>query len=192
MVPSRPSKPSLDLDDFDGLASNAKYKVGSRSIRMQREADLMKRESVIEVLLLFVVVISVALVPYAIGKVDNYYSSSKFPEGAQVITLHGIAKGGIWTQEPVTAFNYWWKDFKRVEEIHVKDNDTPIIFRVTSTDVVHSFAVPLYRIGPYDIKPGEFSEVEFKTDRRLRSTTFICWQYCDLDHEKMKGRLVVE
>lgn len=151
----------------------------------------MKKENIIEALLLIVVLSSFILVPLAIWKINNYLIYTKYPKDSQIITLYGIAKGGIWTQEPVTAFNYWWKKFKRVEEIPIRDDGTPIIFRVTSTDVVHSFAIPLYRIGPYDIKPGEFKEIELKTDRRLRSTGFLCWQYCDKDHPDMKGRLNV-
>ncbi len=152
---------------------------------------MMRRENIIEAFLLIIVVASVVLVPFVILKINEYYVSSKFPKDAQVITLYGIAKEGIWTEEPVTAFNHWWKKFKRAEEITVRDNGTPIIFRVTSTDVIHSFAIPLYRIGPYDVKPGEFKEIEFRPDRPLRDTTFLCWQYCDKDHGEMKGRLIV-
>ena len=151
----------------------------------------MKKENIIEIFLLVLVVASVILLPLVIIKIDKYYLARKFPKNAQVITLYGIAKGGTWTQEPVNSFNYWWKRFKRAEEIPIRDDGTPIFFRITSTDVVHSFAIPLYRIGPYDIKPGEFTEVELKTDKELVDTGFLCWQYCDKDHEHMKGRLVI-
>lgn len=151
----------------------------------------MKKENIIEAILLIVVVISVILVPIAISLINKYYTVYKFPKGAQIITLSGIAKDGIWTQEPVNSFNYWWKKFERTEEIDIRDDGTPLFFRVTSSDVLHSFAIPLYRIGPYDIKPGEFEEVELKTDKPLQTTKFLCWQYCDKDHEKMKGNLVV-
>ena len=151
----------------------------------------MKKEETIEIFLLVLVAVSVISLPFAIAKIDKYYSSSKFPKHAQIITIYGIAKGGIWTRERVTSFNYWWKKFERAEEIPIRDDGTPIIFRVTSTDVMHSFAIPLYRIGPYDIKPGEFKEIELKTDKELVSTGFLCWQYCDKYHEHMKGRLVV-
>lgn len=151
----------------------------------------MKKENIIEILLLVIVIASIIAVPLVITMIDKYYRVSKFPKNAQVITLYGIAKGGIWTEERVTSFNYWWKDFKQSEEIPLRDDGTPIIFRVTSSDVMHSFAIPLYRIGPYDIKPGEFTEIELKRDRELRDTGFLCWQYCDKDHGKMKGRIVV-
>lgn len=151
----------------------------------------MKRENIIEYFLLVTVIVSVIAVPIVIPIIDRYYQAHKFPKDAQVITLYGVAKGGIWTQERVTSFNYWWKKFKRAEEIPIRDNDTPVFFRVTSSDVLHSFAIPLYRIGPYDIKPGEFTDIELKTERDLRDTGFLCWQYCDKDHQHMKGRLVV-
>lgn len=152
----------------------------------------MKREGLIEGVILVFVILSFVLVPYFILKIDRYYRDSRYPEGSQVINLYGIAKGGIWTQERVDSYNYWWKKFKRTSEIPIRDDGTPVIFRVTSSDVMHSFAIPLYRMGPYDIKPGEYTEVELKTEQRLRSTGFLCWQYCDKDHEDMKGRLIVE
>lgn len=151
----------------------------------------MNKEDILEFFLLVVVVGSVILIPFAIKAVDKYLIASQFPEDAQVITLYGIAKEGIWTREPVNSFNYWWKKFKRAEEISIRDDGTPIFFRVTSTDVMHSFAIPLYRIGPYDIEPGKWKTVELKTDKPLRSTRFMCYQYCDEDHENMKGQLVV-
>lgn len=152
----------------------------------------MKRENIIEVVLLIVTVGAFVMVPLAISRINKYYVSSRFAKDAQVITIYGIAKEGIWTREQVTSFNYWWKKFSRLKEIPIRDDGTPIIFRVTSSDVVHSFAIPLYKIGPYDIKPGEFKEIELKTDRELRDTGFLCWQYCDKNHEDMKGRLVVK
>lgn len=151
----------------------------------------MSKENIIEVFLLIVVVISIILLPFALSKINDYYLSLKFPKGAQVITLYGIAKEGIWTQEPVNSFNYWWKKFKRTEEIPIRDDGSPIFFRLTSSDVLHSFAIPLYRIGPYDVKPGEFKEIELKAEKELKSTRFLCYQYCDKDHEKMFGRIIV-
>lgn len=151
----------------------------------------MKKDDIIEKFLLVIVIVSIVMVPFAIHQVDRFYRSSSFPEGSQIITLYGIAEGGVWTREPVNSFNYWWKKFKRVKEIPVNDDGTPIFFRATSSDVMHSFAIPLYRIGPYDVKPGEFVTVELKTERQLKSTRFLCYQYCDKDHKDMYGRLVV-
>lgn len=151
----------------------------------------MKRENIIEILMLILVIGAIIVAPLTIYYINQYYRVYKFPKGAQVIDLYGIAKGGIWTQERVDSYNYWWKKFKRAEEIPIRGDGTPIFFRVTSSDVVHSFAVPLYRIGPFDVKPGEFAEVELKTEQPLRSTRYLCWQYCDKDHEDMQGRIVV-
>lgn len=151
----------------------------------------MKRENILEVSILIVVILSFIFVPYFIFKIDKYYVGSKYAKDTQVINLYAIAKGGIWTRERVDSYNYWWKKFERVSEIPIRDDGTPIIFRVTSSDVMHSFAIPLYRLGPYDIKPGEFTEVSLETEQRLRSTGFLCWQYCDKDHENMKGRIVI-
>jgi len=151
----------------------------------------VKGINVLEAFILIFVLVSVVVVPFAIFRIDEYIVSSKYPENAQIITLYGISKGGIWTTERVTVFNYWWKKFKHAEEIPIYDDGTPIIFRVTSTDVIHSFSIPLFRVGPYEIKPGQFTVIEVKTERRMRSTKYLCYQYCDEDHEKMQGRLVV-
>ena len=151
----------------------------------------MNRKNIIESFLLVLVLVSIVAVPFFILKINNYYHSFKFSKGAQVITLYGIAKEGIWTEEPVTSFNYWWKKFKRAEEIPVRDDGTPIIFRVTSTDVLHSFAIPLLRVDPYEVKAGQFVEIELKTNGRLQSTEFFCYQYCGQNHYDMYGMLVV-
>lgn len=150
----------------------------------------MKRNKILESVILLVVVASLVAIPFGISEIDKYYTSGKFPKDAQIITLTGRGKEGTWTKDRITAFNYWWKEFERAEEITIRDDGTPIIFRVTSSDVLHSFALPLYRIN-YELKPGEFTAIEFETERRLRSTSFLCYVYCDEDHDKMEGRLIV-
>lgn len=150
----------------------------------------MTKKNILEFALLVIVILSFIAVPFSVYKINEYFVKYKYPRDAQIIELTGIAEGGIWTREHVNSFNYWWKDFKKAEEIDILDNGSPIYFRVTSSDVMHSFAIPLYRIGPYDIEPGKVKEVELKTDN-LRTTRYMCWQYCDEDHELMKGKIVV-
>ncbi len=39
----------------------------------------------------------------------------RYPRGTKVITLTAVAKGGIWTEEEVVGYNYWWRTPSRVQ-----------------------------------------------------------------------------
>lgn len=152
----------------------------------------MLKENITEILALGMIIITIVGLPFALMSYHDYYINSHFPENAQVIDLTASAKQCVWTREPIVGYNYWWKKFKGAKEIPIYDDGSPIFFRVKSADVLHSFAIPFYRIGPYDIKGGEVVAVELKTNRRLKSTKYLCWQYCSVCHPYLNGRLIVQ
>ena len=129
-------------------------------------------------------------VPWVLWDWRDANLAAKYPEGTKVFTLTAIAKDGIWTLEDVNAQNYWRKDFERVPEIALQKGDH-VVVRLKSVDVLHSFAIPLLRIGPIDVPAGHVKEIEFDADRS-GNLAFLCWQVCSSDHEKLKGRFVVE
>ncbi len=108
----------------------------------------------------------------------------------KVITLTAIANGGIWTEEEIVGFNYWWKKPVRVEEIPLNQGDH-VVLRLHSVDVLHSFAIPLLRLGPVDVPAGHTVELEFDANRP-GVLTFLCWQVCSPDHPSLRGRFVVK
>ena len=114
----------------------------------------------------------------------------RYPPGTKVITLTAIANGGIWTREEIVGFDYWWKKPTRVQEIPLDQWDH-VVVRLRSVDVLHSFAIPLLRLGPVDVPAGHTVELEFNADR-AGVLTFLCWQVCSPDHPNLRGRFVVK
>lgn len=114
----------------------------------------------------------------------------RYPPGTRLITLTAIADGGIWTQEETVGYNYWWHEPARTEEIPVEQGDH-IVLRLHSVDVLHSFAIPLLRLGPVDVPAGHTVEVAFDAERS-GVLTFLCWQMCSPEHPKLRGRFLVE
>lgn len=111
------------------------------------------------------------------------------PHG-RLITLTAVADGGIWTQEEVAGFNYWWKHPVRAEEILLNQGDH-VVLRLRSADLLHSFAIPLLKLGPVDVPAGHTVKLEFDAVRP-GVLTFLCWQVCSPDHPKLHGRFVVK
>ncbi|MCQ9206893.1 MAG: hypothetical protein NG740_03315 [Omnitrophica bacterium] len=152
----------------------------------------MLKKDIVEILALGLVVITIVGLPFAIILYDRYHVATHFPKNSQIINLTASAEPCVWTRDKIVGFNYWWKKFQFAKEIPIYDDGRPIFFRVKSADVLHSFAIPLYRIGPFDIKAGEVQAIELKTNKALRSTKYLCWQYCSECHPDLNGRLVVK
>jgi heme/copper-type cytochrome/quinol oxidase subunit 2 len=113
-----------------------------------------------------------------------------YPPGTKVITLTATANGGIWTQENLVGYNYWWHKPARTGEIPLNQGDH-VVVRVRSSDLLHSFAIPLLHIGPVDVPAGHTVEVPFEATRP-GVLTFLCWQVCSMQHDKLRGRFVVK
>ena len=114
----------------------------------------------------------------------------RYPAGSKIITLTAIADGGVWTQEDVIGLNYWWKKATRTDEIPLKQGDH-VVVRLHSADVLHSFAIPILRLGPVDVQAGHTIEMTFDANR-AGVLTFLCWQVCSPEHPSLRGRFLVE
>ena len=119
------------------------------------------------------------------GTLENPY-----PPGTRIITLTAIADGGIWTKEDVVGHNYWRRKPTRVSKIEINQGEH-IVLRLHSADVLHSFAIPVLRLGPVDVPAGHTVELEFDADR-TGVLTFLCWQMCSPEHPKLRGRFLVK
>ena len=113
-----------------------------------------------------------------------------YPPNSRIITLTAVANGGIWTQEEVIGANYWRRTPFRVEEIPLNQGDH-MVLRLHSADVLHSFAVPVLKLGPVDVPAGHTVELEFDA-QRSGSLLFLCWQVCSRDHAKLQGHFIVK
>ncbi len=114
----------------------------------------------------------------------------RYPQGTKLITLTAVANGGIWTQEEVVGHNYWRRRPARAREIPLNQGDH-VVVRVRSADLLHSFAIPLLRLGPVDVPAGHTVEVSFDADRP-GVLTFLCWQVCSPEHPNLRGRFLVK
>ncbi len=80
-------------------------------------------------------------------------------------------------------------DIRTVGELHVKV-DTTYRFELVSRDVVHSFAVPAFRLKQ-DALPGRTISGWFRPNR-VGTYDIQCTQMCGLGHGLMAGRIIVE
>jgi cytochrome c oxidase subunit 2 len=80
-------------------------------------------------------------------------------------------------------------DIRSVDELHVLV-DTTYHFELMSRDVVHSFAVPAFRLKQ-DALPGRVITGWFRPNR-VGTYDIQCTQMCGLGHGMMAGRIVVE
>ncbi len=131
--------------------------------------------------------------PLAIWTYQAEVVEGHYPEDAVVLTLYGSATEGVWSPERVAGWNYWWKDFDRQENLKVPAG-RPIVVRVTSTDVLHSFAMPTERAyrRPMDVEAGKWVTATLEARASGEVIPFLCWQYCSPNHASMHGELLVE
>ncbi len=129
-----------------------------------------------------------------------------------VIVLFGLLVASVWTSRSVSAFGassavsisvtghqWWWQveyedaiPQRRVttaNEIHVPVG-RPIVIKVKSSDVIHSFWVPNL-LGKRDLIPGYTTAVWFQADRAgiFRGK---CAEFCGLRHAHMAFDVVAE
>jgi len=65
----------------------------------------------------------------------------------------------------------------------------PVQLTMTSTDVIHSFYVPDYRVNQ-DILPGRYTYLWFTPDKTGEFVVF-CNQYCGVGHSEMLAKIIV-
>ncbi|MCI0340040.1 MAG: cytochrome c oxidase subunit II [Planctomycetales bacterium] len=66
----------------------------------------------------------------------------------------------------------------------------PVVVRLRSLDVLHSFAIPELRVKQ-DIVPGHLGRTQFRPVR-AGSYELACAELCGLGHYRMSGKVVVE
>ncbi len=135
--------------------------------------------------------------------------------GAVAITtllLCGLLIASVWTDRvlvtlgatsavsvSVVGHQWWWeveyedavpaRRFKTANEIHIPVGQ-PVVFKVTSRDVIHSLWVPTLQ-GKRDLIPGYTTAIWLQADR---SGTFRgqCAEFCGLQHAHMALTVVAE
>jgi len=97
----------------------------------------------------------------------------------------------------VTAMMYGWM-FDYGDGVE-SDNDDglvvpagrPVVLRMKSEDVIHSFFIPDFRIKE-DVMPGRITYLWFNpTESRKGEHVFTCAEYCGFGHSNMFGKVKV-
>jgi heme/copper-type cytochrome/quinol oxidase subunit 2 len=113
----------------------------------------------------------------------------RYAPGTKVIHLTAIADGGIWTQEQVVGYNYWWKNPARAEAIPLTQGDH-VVLLLHSSDVQHSFVMRDLNIGPVSVPAGHTTEVKFDAPGGS-VLNFLCMQVCGHEHSHMGGSFLI-
>ncbi len=80
-------------------------------------------------------------------------------------------------------------DFNAVNQLHIPVNK-PVIVRLSSKDVVHSFKIPVMRLTQ-DAIPGTTSRIWFEATK-TGQFDLACAQLCGLGHYRMRGTVSVD
>lgn len=108
--------------------------------------------------------------------------------GAQVVELYAGAERGIWTEEPLLAWNSFFRHPQK-RPIRIKAGK-PVLLRLTSVDVHHSFSIPELRLLPHDVSPGHWTEIRLEPQER-GNYTILCYTVCGTKHTSMDAELQI-
>ena len=83
-------------------------------------------------------------------------------------------------------------DIVAINQLHLEVN-RPVIARISSKDVIHSFKLPVMRVTQ-DATPGMEVPIHFKPVKMSGKETWdiACAQLCGLGHYRMRGQIIVE
>ncbi|MCW8914938.1 MAG: cytochrome c oxidase subunit II [Magnetovibrio sp.] len=132
--------------------------------------------------------ISFALIPAAIFMADDFYLAAK---GWTVWNAYrNVPEDAM--EVKVTAYQ-WYFEFEYPDGTLVEaDMETPIkipvgqpvVFRMTSEDVIHSFGLPHYRVKE-DIMPGRQTYVWINPIETQNTAILQCAEFCGEAHSQM-------
>jgi len=80
-------------------------------------------------------------------------------------------------------------DIVSINQLHVPVHK-PVIARLSSKDVIHSFGIPVMRVKQ-DVIPGQVTPVWFEA-KKTGNFEIACAQLCGLGHYRMRGFFTVE
>ncbi len=125
-----------------------------------------------------------ALVPAALFMADDFLLAAKgwslwnvqrqVPPGAMEVKVNG---------------NQWYFEFDYGNGVTdselVVPVGQPVVLRMTSNDVIHSFGLTEYRLKE-DLMPGRITYLWFYPDKPLE-TTVVCVEFCGNSHSEMNS-----
>jgi cytochrome c oxidase subunit 2 len=123
----------------------------------------------------------------------QWYWEITYPTGVAInskssLKLNDEGKA-TWTSKKFDAEDFASKDPKKMRDFFVVPVDTPVRLNMTSNDVIHSFAVPAFRIKR-DVNKNRSSVIWFKANK-IGEYIYTCNEMCGIDHGHMIGYLRV-
>jgi cytochrome c oxidase subunit 2 len=122
---------------------------------------------------------------------------ASFLTGRSLYSMASIGEGALAVE--VTAHQWWW-DVKyssqtpsqivtTANEVHIPVG-RPVLFKLTSNDVIHSFWIPNLH-GKTDLIPGHITYTSLRADRP-GTYRGQCAEFCGYQHAHMSFTVVVE
>jgi cytochrome c oxidase subunit 2 len=118
------------------------------------------------------------MVMFAWGAVV-YVEYDRVPANAMEINV--VGKQWMWKIEHADGQ-------REINELHVPIGQ-PVKLVMTSQDVIHDFAIPIFRIKK-DVLPGRYTTEWFEATKAGTGWIF-CDQYCGTQHSRMVGKVTV-
>lgn len=140
-------------------------------------AEMVEENTLIEISWVVVPTILVLLV-FTWG-FQTFIKMNVAPENAYQINVRG--------QQWSWLFEY--PNGATSSELHVPA-DRPVRLKMSSTDVLHSFAIPAFRIKQ-DVLPNRYSTVWFEATK-MGTYKIYCTEYCGTQHSGMLADVVVQ
>jgi len=132
--------------------------------------------------------IAYALIPAALFMADDFYLAAngwtvwneyrRVPENAMEIKVTGYQ----W------YFEYEYPDGTTTEELVLPHNQ-PVVFRMTSEDVIHNFGLPAYRVKE-DMMPGRMTYI-WINPVKIQETFVQCAEFCGDQHSEMSNSISI-
>lgn len=125
-----------------------------------------------------------ALIPAALFMADDFLLSAK---GWSLWNIQREVPAGAMEVKVNAAqwfFEYDYGNGVTSDELVVPVGK-PVVLRMTSVDVVHSFGLTEYRLKE-DVMPGRVTYLWFYPDKPLQ-TTVVCVEYCGMAHSGMNS-----
>jgi len=108
-----------------------------------------------------------------------FYQAKAYPENA--FEVHAFGRQWAW--------DFQYKSGRMSTGEMVVPVGKPIKLIMTSSDVLHSFFIPAFRIKQ-DVIPGTYTALWFEADKEGEYQVF-CTEYCGKDHSRMYAKVKV-
>lgn len=146
----------------------------SRNVeRTQLHGGLIKLE-----ILWSVVPFSLTMVMFGWGATVFYRIKSPPPDAMEIYV---VGKQWMWEVNHPSGR-------RERNQLHVPVG-RPVVLRLISEDVIHSFYVPAFRVKQ-DVLPGRYTSLWFEPTKPGEYHLF-CAEYCGTEHSHMRGQVVV-